>query len=422
MSDLVLEQVTGPQPPAQKERSWLFGLLIAPNAVLANGIISGVLSYLLRRQGVSIGRSSEIISLLILPQTIYCLWTPITDFWIRRRSWLIVGAVSSAAAMFAAFYGQRLDTSSAVALMFLSACLGQLVVSSCGGIMGSLRSEVSRRRASSFYQGGSLGFGALGIFILASSAERVSVVTLGGIAAALIAIPSFAAFAAPDRATNIGSERTLKQTFSCIWKEVKDTFLRWRAIPYTLIMIFPMCSGAAIGLLPGIAQDYHVTGQQMAWINGIGGALLTAAGALSATLIPARIRASVAYLSVGLINEATIAILWLAPLSPFTYYVGAALYLFTIGACYALFTAVVLEFLGSSGKSGSGRYSVINGLGNLPVAYMTIVDGRGGKLWGARGLAGTDAVVGGIGAAILLTYFLINKRSNSQVVASANCD
>ena len=92
--------------------------------------------------------------------------------------------------MFLAFHGQRLDKSSAVVLMFLSACLGQLVVSSCGGIMGSLRSEVSRRRASSFYQGGSLGFGALGIFVLASSAEKFSVVTLGWIAAALIAVPS----------------------------------------------------------------------------------------------------------------------------------------------------------------------------------------------------------------------------------------
>ncbi len=422
MREPVMEQVAGPQIPVQKERPWLFGLLIAPNAVLANGIISGVLSYLLRRQGVNIGRSSQIISLLILPQTIYFLWAPITDFWIRRRSWLIVGAVSSAAAMFAAFHSQRLDRSSAVVLMFLSGCLGQLVVSSCGGIMGSLPSEVSRRRASSFYQGGSLGFGALGIFVLASCAEKFSVVTLGWIAAALIAIPSFAALAAPDRATNIEPERTLKQTFSCIWQEVKATFFRWRAIPYTLLLIFPMCSGAAIGLLPGVAQDYHVTGQQMAWINGIGGALLTAAGALAATLIPARIRASVAYLSVGLINEATIAILWLAPLSPFTYYAGVTLYLFTIGACYALFTAVVLEFLGSSGKSGSGRYSVINGLGNLPVLYMTTVDGAGGKLWGARGLAGTDAVVGGIGAAILLTYFLIHKSSNSQVAAAANCD
>jgi PAT family beta-lactamase induction signal transducer AmpG len=421
MHDLVLEQPTS-KTSTQKERPWLFSLLIAPNAVLANGIISGVLSYLLRQQGVSIGRSSQIISLLILPQTIYCLWTPITDFWIRRRSWLFVGAVSSAAAMFAAFHSQHLDRSSAVVLMFLSGCLGQLVVSSCGGIMGTLPTEVSRRRASSFYQGGSLGFGALGIFVLASLAEKFSVPTLGWIAAALIAVPSFAAFAAPDRATNIDHNRTLKQTFSCIWQEVKATFLRWRAIPYTLLMIFPMCSGAAIGLLPGIAQDYHVTGQQMAWINGLGGALLTAAGALSATFIPARIRASVAYLSVGIINEATIAILWLAPLSPFTYYIGATLYLFTIGACYALFTAVVLEFLGSSGKSGSGRYSVINGLGNVPVLYMTTVDGAGGKLWGARGLAGTDAVVGSIGAVILLTYFLIHKTSNSNVAAPATCN
>jgi hypothetical protein len=43
---------------------------------------------------------------------------------------------------------------------------------------------------------------------------------------------------------------------------------------------------------------------------------------------------------------------------------------------------------------------------------MNLVDGHGGKLWGARGLAGTDAVVGTIGAVILLTYFLTRKRPN----------
>jgi PAT family beta-lactamase induction signal transducer AmpG len=184
-------------------------------------------------------------------------------------------------------------------------------------------------------------------------------------------------------------------------------------------MLFPMCSGAAIGLLPGIAQDYGLTGQQMAWMNGIGGALLTAAGALAATLVPARVRASVAYLSVGLVNEATIAILWLCPLRPSTYFIGATLYLFTIGACYALFTAVVLEFLGRSGKSGCARYSIINSMGNVPVAYMTAVDGHGGKLWGARGLAGTDAVVGAIGATILLSYFLTRKRTEAPAPALA---
>jgi PAT family beta-lactamase induction signal transducer AmpG len=378
-------------------------------AVLSNGIISGVLSYLLRRQGVGIGRSSQIIWLLVLPQTIYFLWSPITDFWIRRRTWLMVGAVTAALTMAAAFHSRRLDTPSAVALMFLSACCGQLVVASCGGMMGALRSEVARRKASSSYQAGSLAFGALGIFVLAMLAERMGMGPLGWIAAALIALPAFAALAAPEQTREQG--QGIRQTFACIWQEFKVTFLRWRAFPYTLLMIFPMGSGAAIGLFPGIAQDYHVSGQQMAWMNGMAGALLMAAGSLAATLIPARIPASVAYLFVCGVNAASLVVLWLGPLNQTTYFVGATLYLFTIGCCYAMFTAVSLEFLGQSGKSGCGRYSIINSLGNIPVVYMTALDGRGGKLWGARGVAGTDAVVGAIGAAILLAYFLTRKRT-----------
>jgi PAT family beta-lactamase induction signal transducer AmpG len=408
-----LEQAAGPNPPTTQERPWLFGLLIAPNAVLAYGIINGVLSYLLRRQGVGIGRSSEIIALLILPQTIYFLWSPITDFWIRRRTWLMVGAIGSALTLAAAFHRSRLDTPAAVALMFLSACFGQLIVSSCGGMMGTLRSEATRRKASSAYQGGSLAFGAFGVFVLARLAERMGMGSLGWVAAALIAVPAFSALAAPEQPGEKGPD--IKQTFVGIWQEFKTTFLRWRAVPYTLLMLFPISTGAAIGLLPGIAQDYHVTGQQMAWMNGLAGALLTAAGSFSATLIPARIRASVAYLSLAMVNAATLSILWLGPLSPSTYFVGATLYLFTIGACFAMFTAVVLEFLGQSGKSGSGRYSIINSLGNVPVAYMIALDGRGGKLWGARGVAGTDAVIGAIGATILLAYFLTRKRTEAPL-------
>jgi Na+-driven multidrug efflux pump len=72
-----------------------------------------------------------------------------------------------------------------------------------------------------------------------------------------------------------------------------------------------------------------------------------------------------------------------------------------------MFTAVVLEFLGDSGKSGSGRYSIINSLGNIPVLYMLQIDGWGADRWGGRGLAAAEAVVGGIGALVLLAFFLI---------------
>ena len=392
-----------------RERPWIFGLLIAPNAVLANGIIQGgVLAYLMSQRGVSGLRASQIISLLALPTTIYFLWSPITDFLVRRRTWLLIGSVLGGALMAAAFLEKSLSSASAVMLLFVGACFGQLGVSACGGMMGALQSERSKRLAGSFYQGGSLAFGAGSVFLLIMASTHGGRVFVAVLAGALVALPGLLALAAPKQ--DVVAFDSFGETFRRIGTEFKSTFLRWSAIPYTLCMIFPMASGSAVGLLPGVAQSYGVNGSQVAWMNGLAGALLTAAGSLAASMIPARIRASVTYLSLGLMNAGAAAVLWLGPLRPSTYFVGVTLYLFTIGACYALFTAVVLEFLGASGKSGSGRYSIINSLGNVPVVYMIAVDGWGGNRWGARGLSGIEAVVGGAGALLLLTYFLTSGR------------
>jgi PAT family beta-lactamase induction signal transducer AmpG len=394
------------------ERPWLYGLLIAPSAVTANGVVQGgVLAYLMSRQGMSSGAQSHLIGLLALPTSLYFLWSPITDFLMRRRTWLLAGALSSAVLMAAAFRQASLASTTAVVLMFLSACCSQLVVSSCGGMMGAMRRERPKRVAGSFYQGGSLAFGAGAVSVLIWLSSRLSRDRLALVAAALIGVPALFALAAP--AQEIVAEAHFGETMQRIWIEFKATFLRWEAVPYAMCMTFPMATGAAVGLLTGVANVYGVNGDHVAWMNGLGGAVLMAVGSVAATMIPARIRASVAYLTLGVINAGTLCVLWLGPLRPATYYLGVTLYLFTVGTCYAMFTAVVLEFLGHSGKSGSGRYSIINSLGNVPVLYMLQVDGWGADRWGARGLSGIEAVVGGAGAVVLLMYFL-NRRPTAS--------
>jgi PAT family beta-lactamase induction signal transducer AmpG len=371
--------------PGRPLRPWLMGFLILPMAVLANGVNAGALSYLLRNQGVNPGRGSEIVALLSLPATIYFLWSPITDFLMRRRSWLMAGALVGAAGMVLAFYQPNLSSPLSVAVMFVSACFGQLVVSACGGLMGTLANEADRRRASSFYQGASLAGGAVAVWVLVMLAGRVSVHALGWITAAMIAVPALAALAVHEVPVSVGAG--FFETLRRIGSEFKQTFLCWRAVPYALTMVFPMASGAMIGLLPGLAADYHVSGEQVAWINGLGGALLMAAGAFAASLLPARMSAPIAYLSTGLLNALVLGVMWLGPATPMIYFAGTILFLFTIGVAYAFFTAVVLEFLGGSGKSGSGRYAIINSLGNIPVAYMAYLDGRSYTLWGGAGHA-----------------------------------
>lgn len=406
------------RPATGPERPWIYGLMIAPSAVVANGVIQGgVLAYLLSQQGIGSGVQSHLIFLLALPTSLYFLWSPITDFFIRRRTWLILGSLVAAVLMLAAFHQPHLAGRTSVALMLLGACGGQLVVSSCGGMMGAMRSESGRRTASSFYQAGGMGFGALAAWVLVWFSSRVSSGTLGWLAAAMIGLPALAALLAPEQDTF--ATDSFEATMSRVWREFKGTFFRWEAVPYTACMIFPIASGAAVGLLPGIAGQYHVSGDSVAWINGLAGGLLVAAGSGVMALVKVRARATVLYMIVALVNSATMSILWLGPVRPATYFLSVPLYLFTVGSGYAMFTAVLLEFLGDSGKSGSGRYSIINSLGNVPVLYMALADGWGGERWGGRGLGAAEFLIGGTGAAILLIYFLTWGRRTKQRAEAA---
>ncbi len=410
-------EVKIPSPPLPRERPWLFSFLIAPDAVISLGLVSGALSYLLRNEGVDPARVASIIALLSLPHAIYFLWGPFTDFWMRRRTWLMLAAAVSAFTILLAFRRPHLASAWGVGLLFLGACIGEFTVAACGGMMGTLRSESNRRRAGSFYQSGSLAFGAIAVFALVSLSGRLQLGALGWIVAALIVLPTLFAWGAP--AQSMVGDRTAGQTAARIWQEFKSTFLRWEAIPYTLLITFPMCSGTMIGLLPELARDYGVTGQQVAWINGLGGALLAAAGALAAALIPVRVRAPIAFLLAGMVNAATLAVLALGPLRPTVYFTGTVLFLFTIGSCWALFTAVALEFLGGSGKSGGARYSIINSLGNLPIAYMSYLDGRAYAHWGPRAMPAADAILSAAAAALLLAHFFFSRR-HKQSKQSAN--
>ncbi len=392
-----------------EKRLWLFGVLIAPNAMLSHGLVSGTLSLLLRQQGVGLARCASIVSLLTLPFVINFLWSPITDFGLRRRNWIIVAAAVAGALVVAAFSMPNLTSPIALALLFVSSCFGQLVLVSCGGMMGLLSSESARRRAGSYYQAGSLAFGAAGVFVISMLAGRLNLHALSWVIALMVTLPGLAALATPVQ------EKIVRESF-CeelrqMGREFRRTFLRWEAVPYTLVLCSPLGTGAVIGLLTGLARDYQVSAHQVAWMNGLAALVLTPTGAVAASRLPVRMKSTIGFLATSAINASTLVVLWVGPLRPATYFVSTTLFLFTIGACYAMYTAVALDFLGDSGKSGCARFSIINSIGNGPVTYMDWLDGRGYAQWGPRGLPATDAVLGLAASGLWMVYFLFRRKS-----------
>jgi hypothetical protein len=397
MADLDSISSSGESPT---QWPWIFALLIAPMGVLTNGLFGGALAYLMGRQGVDPARQSTVIALLILPQTIYFVWSPLTDFWLARRRWLFLGALGAAFAVALALRSVQLDAPATIAVLFVGGCLGQLVTASCGGLMGTLQGETVRQRAGGFYQAGSLGFGALAVFGLTLLAQWLSLPALGLCMAAMIGLPGLASFWAAD--SGLVHAGSLLPTLRRVGSEFRATFLRWSSIPYVAVMVLPMGSGSLVGLLPGLAADYHVDGQYVAWINGLAGSLLCCGGSLIAGSIAHRFHSVRYYALVVATNLLPLAVLWSGPLTPRTYLIGSSLMLLSIGACYGALTGVILDFIGPSGKSGSSRYSLTNSLANLPVAYMAYLDGRGYALGGPHGMPGMDLILSTVGLTVLL--------------------
>ena len=188
-------------------------------------------------------------------------------------------------------------------------------------------------------------------------------------------------------------------------REFKKTFLRLSALPAVLLLVSPLGSGGAIGILSSIAKDYGVSGNQVAWTNGLMGGVLTLAGALAMALMPAHFDIRMAYALTGLANAAVLSVFCFGTPRPWMYILGSGLFLFTVGACWAMYSALVLKVVGAAGRSGCGRYAMGVSLANLPVVYMAALDGWGAKWFGPKGLPGIDLVVSGVASLAFLAWF-----------------
>jgi len=399
-----------PAPPA-----WIFGLLVIPGAVYRHGIGTTAVSSLLRSEGMKVGDIAHVVGLLVVPAMLYFLWSPLVDFWLRRRTWAAVTSMAAGALLGAAMQLPRLGGVWPGTLLTLGMCVVMMGTAALGGLMAEVLPAEGKTRASGFYQGGNLGWGALaggGILYLSQQLGRRE---FGIVCGLMVALPGLLALTVAEPEVG-GRGETFGEELGRIGREFRHTFLKWDALPVLLILMAPFGSGAAIGMLPGLAPDYGISVNQVAWMNGPAAGLLMALGAVLAGLLklPEDLRA--VYTSASLVNALTLGIMLLGPPRPATYFVSVTLYMISVGACYALVVALALQLLGLSGKSGGSRYAIALSLANLPVWYMVEVDGLGARWFGVKGLPGIDMSVSIVTAVGFLGWFWWERKRGVKVV------
>jgi predicted MFS family arabinose efflux permease len=275
-----------------------------------------------------------------------------------------------------------------------------LLSSACGAILTGLNPDL-RGRASGWFNAGNLGGGAVGAGAAIWLSDKMPLPMLAIAAGAMVFLPALAAL-------RIFEERVPKMAliplFRNLGHDVWDV-MRSRATWIGLVFFLsPVGSSAVANLISSVGPDYHASDPQVAWVSGIAGGLLSALGCVIGGFICDRMNRMAAYALAGLLSAVFSMWMALGPATAFTYAGGYTGYALAAGIAYAAFTALVLDVLGKRRHAAGTAYSLMVSSGNLPIAYMTWLDGIGYMYSGARGLMGVDALANGAGAVLLLLF------------------
>ena len=376
-----------------------------PNGI-ANAIIVILMPYLLRKHGVAVDRIAEIVVLASLPNIWCFLYSPVVDMGLRRRTWILFSASAAALCAAGAILVSAQSLTLLTVLLFISGAVGSLISTANGALMTLLDSGV-RGRASGWYQAGNLGGGTAGGGLVIWLADHVNLPLLAAGSFLLILLPALGTVLIKEPSP---ARRALAPLVKDLFGDLREVLWSKRTWLGLVFFLSPVSSAAVGNLISGLGPDYHAPAQEVMLVSGIAGGLLAALGSFFGGYVCDRIPRMTAYVLAGGFAAAFAVYLALAPHTPLTYGLGYAGYSIAAGFGYAVFTALVLEVVGSRRHAAGTAYALLVATGNVPILYMTYLDGVGYKRWGIGGLMGMDALANGAGAALLLAVAIFVRR------------
>src|SRR5690349_7130954 len=144
------------------------------------------------------------------------------------------------------------------------------------------------------------------------------------------------------------------------------------------------------------------------------GGIVSAIGSVIGGYLCDRMDRKFAYALFGVFLAAGVLGMAVAARTEAMFIVFTLLYAFVQGLNYASFSAVVLEAIGRG--AAATKYNIYASLSNMPIAYMTIVDGKAYDRWHANGLLAADALTGLVAVGF---FAVVAVATRPRVVAPA---
>jgi PAT family beta-lactamase induction signal transducer AmpG len=148
-------------------------------------------------------------------------------------------------------------------------------------------------------------------------------------------------------------------------------------------------------------------------ITGLLGGVISAVGCLAGGWLCDRMDRKKAYVLFGVLQAASGIAMALLPHTPLMFVVWVSIYTFANGLCYAAFSAFVLEVIGKG--AAATKYNALASLSNVPIYYMTGLDGWAHDRWNSAAMFFTESGLAVVSAILFLGLVKLFLGRRGQV-------
>ncbi len=391
---------------ARKLPLWAIGLANAPLGFYY-GFINTSMPLLLVAQGVSLGRVATISAIAFSPTFWIFLLAPVLDVRLSRRAHAVVWSAVASVCLFASVMLLRHVVLFTVTLTAGCAATA-LFSSSLGGWLPELVPDEHRGRLSTWYNIANLGvaalYGTAAIYIV----QRLPSLIGASLLALLIVAPTLLLFSLPAPQP---PARTASAIFKELFHDLGIIFRRREVLLALTAFVTPASCFALTNLFAGLGPDFHASQRWVTAVCGAGVAVSCSLGCLLGGPLADRFSRMQIYILTGIGGAAVAGATILAPRSALIFAAATLAYNFLQGINYTAYTALCFELVGSNNRVAATQFSVLFCAINLPISYMTWVDGRGYAAFGLHGMLGTDALFSLLAGTALLGFMIYTSRS-----------
>ena len=388
--------------------------LVLPYGI-SSGFVSVTLPFLLTKNNFPVVMTAAIVSAGVASNVWRFLWAPVADLTLTLRKWYWIGVVACTSTLLwlcitpLTIKGEFL----LIVIVFVSQVSATFVVLPVGGIMAHRIEETKKGMAAGWYQAGNLGGvgigGGAGLWL----ATHYSLMVAGVVLCAASVVCALVVQLIKDVECN--KENTIMHQTVLMGKDLLS-MVRIPIVLFILIVfLMPMGTGAASNLFSAIAGDWKTDADTVALATGLLSGVVSAVGCVIGGWFADKWGVWIGYF--GSVTIGALVALGMAglPYLPIMYIGGVLFYAFGLGLVNASFSALTLYATGK--KNAATKYALLSSLSNIPIVYMTEVDGWGHDKYGSKGMLVLESALCLLFVVICL-FFLKKMKERNLVLKS----